>query len=284
MINCELSMMNFHYTRAYYGPVQLVVVDLAGTTVDYGSSAPAGAFVELFRRHQIDISQAQARGPMGLHKKDHIRTIANFPEVKAAWQQVHGMLWTEDTIEALYQEFIPIQIECLPRSGKLIPGTVEAVKRLHELEIKIAVTTGYNEDMMDIVLKGAEEQGFVPDTTWCATQVATGRPAPWLIYRSMEALGIYPPEAVVKIGDTLPDIEAGLNAGVWTIGVAKTGNMIGLNEAELEALSADEYETRLSSAYHQMYQAGAHYVVDSISDCPEIVVEISKRLAAEDRP
>jgi phosphonoacetaldehyde hydrolase len=81
--------MNFCYKRTYQGSVQLVVVDLAGTVVDYGSSAPAGAFIELFRRHRTEITQAQARGPMGMHKKDHIRAIAEMPDVKAKWQQVH---------------------------------------------------------------------------------------------------------------------------------------------------------------------------------------------------
>jgi phosphonoacetaldehyde hydrolase len=276
--------MTFRYSRTYQGPIQLVVVDLAGTTVDYGSLAPTGAFRELFRRHQIDITMAQARGPMGMHKKDHIRTIAKMPDVRTKWQQVHGSLWTESTIEALYQEFIPIQLECLPRYGDLIPGTVEAVEQLHFLDIKVAATTGYNTAMMDVVLKGAAQQGFVPDTALCAEQVPMGRPAPWLIYRSMEQLGVYPRVAVVKIGDTLPDIEAGLNAGVWSIGVAKTGNMMGLHKEEIEALPSDEYEARLSSAYDRMYRAGAHYVVDSIADCVKIIEEINARLNSGDKP
>jgi phosphonoacetaldehyde hydrolase len=276
--------MKFRYNRTYQGPVQLVVVDLAGTTVDYGSSAPAGAFLELFQRHQINITPAQVRGPMGMHKKDHIRTLAELPEVKAAWQQVYGTMWTEDTIEALYQEFIPIQVECLPIYGDLIPGTIEAVKQFRERGMKIAATTGYNKEMMDIVLQGAEEQGFVPDTAWCATQVAKGRPAPWLIYHSMEALRIYPPAAVVKIGDTLPDIEAGLNAGVWTIGVAKTGNMLGLSEKEVMALQSDDLKSRLEAAYQKMYQIGAHYVVDGIADCVEIIKEINSRLRSGEKP
>ena len=52
-------------------------------------------------------------------------------------------------------------------------------------------------------------------------------------------LGVYPMESIVKIGDTLPDIEEGLNAGMWTIGLAKTGNEIGLTEQEIEDLSKD---------------------------------------------
>jgi len=71
--------MNFIFRRTYCGPVKAVIFDLAGTTVDYGSCAPAGAFIELFRRHNIEISNKQARGPMAMHKRDHIKILLQIP-------------------------------------------------------------------------------------------------------------------------------------------------------------------------------------------------------------
>ena len=97
-------------------------------------------------------------------------------------------------------------------------------------------------------------------------------------------LGIYPMEAIVKVGDTLPDIEEGLNAGMWTIGLAKTGNEIGLNEQEIADLSQDVQEAKLAQAYTRMYQTGAHYVVDGIWDVPPILDLIDERLRRGDRP
>jgi phosphonoacetaldehyde hydrolase len=97
-------------------------------------------------------------------------------------------------------------------------------------------------------------------------------------------LGVYPMETCVKIGDTLPDVAEGLNAGMWTIGVAKTGNEMGLNEQEIAALDADELDRRLSRAYQRMVQAGAHYVVDSIADVPPLLDAINARLARGERP
>ena len=102
--------------------------------------------------------------------------------------------------------------------------------------------------------------------------------------RNAENLGIYPMEAIVKIGDTLPDIEEGLNAGMWTVGLAKTGNEMGLNEKELESLTAEDLDRRLTRARSRMAQAGAHYVVDGIWNCDPIIDDINVRLARGERP
>ena len=76
------------------------------------------------------------------------------------------------------------------------------------------------------MLEEAKKRGYDPDSTVCATNVSRGRPDPWRCLKNAEILGIYPPEACVKIGETLPDIEERCNAGMWTIGLAKTGNEI----------------------------------------------------------
>lgn len=276
--------MDFIFKRIYRGKVKAVILDLAGTKVDYGSCAPAGAFVELFQRHNIEISTAQAREPMGMHKKEHIRAIAQMPDVVAQCKEVYGHSLTEDDIDSMYREFIPLQIECLPNYVDLIPGVLEAVEKLRTQDIKIGVTTGYNREMLDIVIDGVKKQEFVPDSSLGASDVAKGRPAPWMLFQSMQNLEVFPPEAVVKIGDTLPDIEAGLNANVWTVGAAKTGNMIGMSEQEIESLSEEDLKKRLEMAYEKMYRAGVHYVIDGFADCMEIIEEINRRLASGERP
>jgi phosphonoacetaldehyde hydrolase len=100
----------------------------------------------------------------------------------------------------------------------------------------------------------------------------------------MNQLNVFPPEAVVSIGDTVPDVESGLNAGVWTIGLAKTGNELGLTEAEVAALSPTELASKLKRAYEKLSQAGAHYVVDGIGDVPAVVAHLNTRLARGEKP
>jgi phosphonoacetaldehyde hydrolase len=263
----------------YIGPIKAVISDLAGTTVDFGSCAPAGAFVQLFERYGVTATTAEARGPMGIHKKDHIQAMLEMPSIAEQWSKVHGHAWTEADLDMLYEKFIPMQLEALPKYGDVIPGVVETVEILRGRGIPVAVNTGYNREMLEIVLDKAREGGFTPDEALCAFDVPKGRPAPWMIFHLMEELNVYPPQAVVKIGDTIADIEAGLNAGVWTVGVTKTGNLVGLTKDEFDALSPDENEQKVAEATQRFNEARAHYVIDSFAGLPDVIVDIEKRLA-----
>ena len=137
---------------------------------------------------------------------------------------------------------------------------------------------------MTILQSEAKRRGYEPDSTVCATQVPAGRPYPYMCLQNAINLQVYPMEAVVKIGDTLPDIEEGLNAGMWTIGLAKSGNEIGLTESEIAALDPQTRQTKLDRAYKRMQQTGAHFVVDSIADVVPLLDKINSRLAAGERP
>ena len=88
----------------------------------------------------------------------------------------------------------------------------------------------------------------------------------------------------MKIDDTIPGIEEGLNAGMWSIGLAMSGNEIGLPLAEVQALDPGERERRRQRAYTRMYQGGAHYVVDSIAEVLPCLDDIEQRLARGERP
>ena len=276
--------MSFVYNRRYTGRLQAVLLDWAGTTMDYGCYAPAVVFIEVFKRKQVPISIEEARLPMGAHKKVHIRQITQIDRVGKAWEAAHGARPTEDNVEAMFQDFIPLQLECLADYSDLIPGTLEAVDAFRERGLKIGSTTGYTGEMMDILLHEAKIRGYEPDSTVCATDVPAGRPEPWMCVQNAMNLGIYPMESIVKVGDTLPDIEEGLNAGMWTIGLAKTGNEIGLNEAEINELPPDELSRKLERARTRMYQTGAHYVVDGIADVLPLLDEIDNRLARAEKP
>ena len=252
--------------------------------MDYGCYAPAVVFVEVYKRKDVPITIEEARVPMGAHKKVHIRKISQIESVAQRWQDAHGRNPNEDDVEAMFQEFIPLQLACLADYADLIPGTLEAVADFRGRGLKIGSTTGYLREMMELLLKEATDRGYTPDTTVCASDVPEGRPEPWMCLQNAMNLGIYPMEAIVKVGDTLPDIEEGLNAGMWTIGLAKTGNEIGLNEGEIAALPQDVGEAKLAQAYTRMYQTGAHYVVDGIWDVPPILDLIDERLRRGERP
>ncbi|MEX2306008.1 MAG: phosphonoacetaldehyde hydrolase [Pirellulales bacterium] len=277
-------MSAFRFQRRYHGPLKAVILDWAGTTMDFGCLAPAVVFVEVYKRREVPITIEEAREPMGAHKKVHIRKISQLPSVAKRWQDAHGKPCTEEDIEAMFQDFIPRQLNCLAKYADLIPGTVAAVAAFRDRGLKIGSTTGYTGEMMTLLLAEAKQRGYEPDSTVCATDVPAGRPEPWMCIANAQNLRIYPMEAIVKIGDTLPDIAEGLNAGMWTIGLAKTGNEMGLSQQELERLPQEEYRRRLDRAYDRMSGAGAHYVVDAISDVMPCLDDIDRRLANGERP
>src|SRR4051812_33141093 len=134
-------MSQFRYERRYHGRLQAVILDWAGTTMDYGCRAPAAVFVDVFRRRDVPITTEEAREPMGAHKKVHIRKISQLPSVAKRWQEVHNKLCTEDDIEAMFQDFIPRQLDCLAKYADLIPGTVESIAAFRSRGLKIGSTT-----------------------------------------------------------------------------------------------------------------------------------------------
>lgn len=258
--------------------VKLVVLDLAGTIVDYGSCAPAGVFVALFEKYGIQASLKEAREPMGMHKKDHIRTMLEMPSISDQWRQAHGRAWNPDDLEQMYREFIPLQLEQLPFHSEVIDGACEVVAKLRATGLHIATTTGYNQPMMQIVIDHLERQGLKPDLAVSGDDVEYGRPEPFMIQKCMAHFNVKSAGSVVKVGDTMADIKAGLNAGVWTVGVIQHGNSIGLPKEQVEQLPGDELQQRLNDGQSHMLQAGAHFAIETISDLPTVVREVEQKM------
>lgn len=276
--------MSFRYQRRYSAGLKAVILDWAGTTIDFGCRAPAAVFTEVFRQQGVEITQAEAREPMGLAKREHIRQITRMPRVAGLWEQAHGGPAQESDIDAMYARFIPMQLECLASYSDVIAGVPEFIDACRSRGLKIGATTGYNREMMELCGKHAKTQGYAPDVSVCADDVPTGRPAPWMALAVAAQLGVYPMEAIVKIGDTYADIDEGLNGGMWTIGITETGNEIGLSPKELEQLTKEERAAAVRKVESKMLQRGAHYVARGVGDCLRILEDINSRLARGDRP
>jgi phosphonoacetaldehyde hydrolase len=264
--------------------VQVVILDWAGTTVDHGSIAPVMAFIETFRRHGVDITVAEARAPMGMHKRDHIRVITEMAPVAARWAGAHGRRPGDADVAAMYEEFIPLQLSVLAEYAEPIPGTLPAIAELRRRGVRIGSTTGYNRQMMEVLVPEAARRGYRPDSVVCASDVPAGRPEPWMALRSAMELRAFPPAAIVKVGDTVPDVDEGLNAGMWVVAVTLTGNELGLSVQELEALPPDELDVRRKAASARLLAAGAHEAIDGIWGLPQALEQIEARLARGEKP
>lgn len=276
--------MDYHYQRSYRGPVRAVILDWAGTAVDYGSFAPTAVFLRLFEEAGVVITAEDARSGMGLMKKDHLRTILARPSVAESWRSANGGSASETDIERLFARFTGMQSEVLTDYAEPIPGLLEVVAGLRERGIRFGSTTGYLRSMMDVLAPIAAAKGYTPDSIVCPDEVPAGRPAPWMLYQNLATLGVYPLPAVIKVGDTVVDIEEGLNAGVWSLGLALTGNLVGLTEAAVAALPTAERARLRNAASAQLYRAGAHLVIDGIWELPAALAQIEAALLRGERP
>lgn len=258
--------------------LRAVMLDWAGTTVDHGSMAPVLALRTLFEKHGITLSNEDARRSMGLLKRDHIAAILALPNIRSEWSAITGRNPGEAEVSALFAEFGPLQMKIITQHSQLIDGVAEVVKSWQEHGLRIGTTTGYTRAMLTPVLIQASEGGFQPDASVCPDEVGSGRPAPWMLLKNAQLLDAYPPTACVKIGDTISDIEEGRNAGMWTIALTRTGNLIGLDQEQWAQLPTAAKQAQLKNAENTLLDAGADFVAEDLASCNQILLQIEDRL------
>lgn len=256
--------------------IDTVILDWAGTAVDCGCCAPVGVFVEVFRREGLEVSMAEAREPMGTQKREHIRRMVRAPRLAAAWEQAHGRRATDEDIDRMYANAEPLAVEVLPSFATPIPGVLSAVEQLRAQGLKIGSCTGYSESMLDVLAAAAAGHGYVPDVRVAATEVPEGRPAPDMPLEVVARLGGAPGANCVVVGDTPVDVGSGLAAGMWAVGVAATGNLVGRTVEEMEACDPEVLAGEVSRARQALYDAGAHLVIDSLAGLPAALEAIER--------
>ncbi len=264
--------------------IQAVILDWAGTVVDHGSRAPMGAFVRAFGAFGVAITIADARGPMGMAKRDHIRMVGQTPSVAKAWLAAQGRAMSEADIDAVMAVFEPMNVASVTAHADFIPGALDALAELRGRGLRIAATTGYTRPIMDVLAPIAEAGGYAPEFTICAGDLPQGRPSPLMMWHAMARMGIWPSQHVVKVDDTPPGIGEGVAAGTWTVGLALSGNIAGLSAEELSALDEGTRATLRLRAAAELYAAGADAVIDSLAGLPACIATLDARLAAGERP
>jgi phosphonoacetaldehyde hydrolase len=277
----------YRYVRNYTGPLKAAILDWSGTTADKYVIAPAEVFRKVFTKRGVPITMKEARLPMGLRKDLHIKAITEIPEVRERWYEWHEQYPTQTDVNSMFEDFIPMQIACLPKYSTLIHGTKKAVYDLkHKYDLQIGMTTGFTREMVDVLSYETRKQGYHPDCTVAGDEVEHGaRPAPFMVYKNLDILNVHPIQAVVKVDDTVGGIGEGLAAGCWTVGLSRYSNYMDVDSLEHEyELSIDELEKRNQKSKDILEQSGAHYVVDSIVDLPDIVKDINLRLKHGEQP
>lgn len=264
--------------------LQAAILDWAGTVVDFGSFAPTQIFVEAFAEFDVQVSIEEARGPMGMGKWDHIRTLCDVPEIAERYRQVFGRTPTDDDVTAIYNRFMPLQIEKIPVHSALIPGALDTLTGLRRDGLKIGSCSGYPKVVMDKVVALAAQNGYVADHVVATDETPNGRPWPAQALANVIALGIDDVAACVKVDDTVPGILEGRRAGMWTVALVCSGNALGLTWEGYRALSAEKLESERQRIHALFAGSRPHYLIDTINELPEVVADINRRLAKGEMP
>ncbi len=265
-------------------PIRAVIFDWAGTMVDFGSMAPVEAMIDAFAAHGVAISAAEVRRDMGRAKRDHVGAIMSDPAVAARWTEAKGAAPTTGDGDRIHDSLEPLIAAAAIRCAELIPGAAEIVAELANLGVRIGSGTGYTRRTMSGVLPRAAAQGYSPEIVVCAGETPSGRPAPFMTWKALIEMNLWPAQACVKVDDATVGIEEGRLAGCWTIGLAASGNGVGLSLEAYRALSEPERVKRVEASARQLKAAGADYVIDTIADIRPVLEEIATRIAAGERP
>jgi phosphonoacetaldehyde hydrolase len=265
-------------------PIKAVIFDWAGTMVDFGCMAPAEALIDAFAAHGVRISAAQARRDMGMAKRDHVAAILANVAVADAWTAARGAPPDPHDVDAIYNALEPLIEAAATRCADLIPGAASVAGDLQELGVKIGSGTGYTRQMMSGILPRAAAQGYAPSVVVCAGETPSGRPAPLMTWKALVELDAWPAQACVKVDDATVGIEEGRLAGCWTIGVAASGNGVGLSLAEYDALGEADRRARVAASAAKLAAAGADYVIDTVADIRPVLQAIAMRVSSGARP
>ncbi len=255
-----------------------VILDWAGTAIDFGSFAPVIPFIDSFKQHGIDISLQECRIPMGLKKIDHVKYLLNSPNIKEQFFNKYHRYSNETDITNIYRSFNESIFYTLKDHAEPIDGVVETVEQLRAMNIKIGSTSGYTKEMIKIIAPIAEAYGYYPDYVIGSDEVSKCRPYPYMIYKNIVNLDLVNSNNVIKVGDTITDIYEGLNAKCISVGVVVGGNELGLNKQQFATLGPKEKKEQITTIKEKMLNAGAHYVIETIHELPELIQQINLKL------
>lgn len=188
--------------------VELVIFDLAGTTVEDNGEVP-DAFTAALAAHGISVSPTELRSVRGASKRQAIlRFIPPGPQQASCAESVYVSFR-----EHLAQRY---QLDGV----RPVVGADSTFISLRERGVHVAANTGFDRETTAMLLEALGWGGAFFDGVVCGDDVAQGRPAPYLIFRAMESVGACDVHRVANVGDTALDLLAGHNAGVrWNVGV-----------------------------------------------------------------
>lgn len=221
--------------------IELVVFDMAGTTIEHGDQV-LRAFETALKKNEVPATEGEIKDRMGASKREVIRF---FVERCCGGREVATKL-----VERVYSDFGQTLKEYYSNGGaRPIAGAEETFDWLHSRGVKVALTTGFDRSVADTLLEAVGWESEIIDASVCSDEVVQGRPAPFLIFRAMERTEVVDTNQVIAVGDTVLDLQAGDNAGVRGV----VGVLSGSHDLE-----------RLGKVRHT-------HILPSVADLPRLI-------------
>ncbi|MEI7576144.1 MAG: HAD family hydrolase [Armatimonadota bacterium] len=205
-------------------PFDLAVFDIAGTTVR-DERFVALAFQTALAKHDHDVEMDRLDAVMGLAKPVAIGIVLDLdPE--------------SDEVLAVFETFREEMVRFYREDDRVepIPGAENVFRFLQENSVKVALDTGFDREITDLILGRLGWDSTVIDASITSDEVKQGRPHPDMIHALMAELRIPSTRRVMKIGDTVSDIGEGRSAGCGLVIGVLSGTD---NELALEGENPD---------------------------------------------
>jgi 2-aminoethylphosphonate--pyruvate transaminase/phosphonoacetaldehyde hydrolase len=253
-----------------------IVLDLAGTAVDYGSLTPVEAFKKTFADFAIPVSTQLIRKYTGMEKIAQTKAILADPQESKLWHQVYPQLTENEMFKKIYDSLEVNIIQILKKNSELLPGMQVLIKYTNENQIMLATTTGYSDRMIQSVAGNFKQQGFDPlyNITGDQTNHVT-RPQPDMLQLAMKKMKIEDPTQVIKVGDTVNDIREAQNAGTISVATVEGGNLIGLSKDDFYHLSLDQQAQKIAEAKQILAAAKPDYIIDNLFALKPIIENLN---------
>ena len=265
------------------------IFDLGGTIIDKYSITSLVCLKKAFSNKGINVKSSLIRKDMGLNKMEHIEELCQMDSIKQQWYKNYGNLISNKEKENIFKDFSKIQRKETIENMKVIPQTYNVIKKLQGMNIKIGATTGFDKEQTDRVKSILESNGVKLDNYVSSTCLENpGRPHPYMIYENMKDLDLDDPRQIIKIDDTVTGIKEGLNAGCWSIGVARWSVNMNIdsyeemNEFEKGLMKNNNYSDnyyqlfkKINSSKQILEKSGAHYVVRNLGEIIKIIEDIN---------
>ncbi len=227
--------------------IQLYISDCAGTLIDKNSRGPVVAMQKMFKNRGFVINEKDIRQFMGLPKKLHLLKILELPNMSRQFKKQTGEeFYQYGDIHSFLQDYEKEQVLLFSKDQEfttLLPGARNLIDFLHRYNSPIALTTGYNRTVLNIILQSLHKQGFVPDFHISSTEASSRQLMNEECLKKCKVDAKY----ALAIGDTLNDCIGAVKASIRFCGI------------ENKYCSKDEFQ-----------QMGATYTLEDVEDVKHI--------------